>query len=73
MTILKGHGSVEKGKLAGAIPVGASVLAMAACQSASMLNVQSLSRASSLPQEFTKTALSFRIRALGIHQIFQRE
>ncbi|ALI08560.1 hypothetical protein AO356_17595 [Pseudomonas fluorescens] len=73
MTILRGHGSVEKGKLAAAIPVGASLLAMAACQSASMSNVQSLSRASSLPQEFTKTALSFRVRTSGIHQIFQQE
>ncbi|KQW35403.1 hypothetical protein ASC85_20645 [Pseudomonas sp. Root401] len=70
MTILRGHGSVEKRQIL--LPrslVGASLLAMAACQLASMLNVQWLSRASSLPQEVNETALSFRVRTLGIHQI----
>ncbi|KAB0526633.1 hypothetical protein F7R20_09565 [Pseudomonas brassicacearum subsp. brassicacearum] len=67
MTILRGHGSVEKRQIR--LPrslVGASLLAMAACQLASRLNVQSLSRASSIPQELAETALSFSVWTLGV-------
>jgi hypothetical protein len=58
----------------GAKTVGASLLAMAQCQSTTMLTVPSSSRASSLPQEMhcSKSALCIvRVfRGLSYHELF---